>query len=171
MVGEPGNDQTRRIVARLDRLEAEAHNEAIRELNKEFFTHQVKENEAYTRFVVFGGYAAFFAAWGLLKEVLHQNLMVASAFFMVISVAIFTMAEIYFMWLRAEQFHAYATRLAETPSKFLELQKEYDSAFAERQIAKRDTRIFILISTVLTSALAMLLLLLGFLNYLHNLWS
>ena len=160
-----------RIAEERHREAQEAHAEAIRDFHKDLYSHQFKEAHGYTQMVVFGGYAAYFAGWGFLRNILHEHVIVASAFFMLVSISVFVFSEIYWMWRRGEDFHGYAERLSNEPLRFVELQEEFDGNHQERMIKDRSQNIKVLLWTIVPGAVAVGLFVLGFINYLYDLWK
>lgn len=142
---------------------------ATRDFHKELYSHQFKEAHGYTQMVVFGGYAAYFAGWGFLKDILDENVIVISALFMTGSVAVFVFSEIYWMWKRSEGFREYAERLNNEPERFAELQAEFDSKNQEVWIKEGNQHAWVLRLTIVPASVALSLFLLGFFHYIYTL--
>lgn len=59
---------------------------------------------AYTRVIIIGGYASYFAMWSFTKEYLSDQQVLWSALTMTLSVVTFVLFEVYGMYVRGRQF-------------------------------------------------------------------
>ena len=99
---------------------------------KEIVSYAFEKAQAYNRVVILGGYVGFFTAWGFVRTLLSDTLMIIAALLMTVSVAIFVFYSVYEMVTTSLQFMRDQRAVALEPIQFLERAKK-------REVERKDS--------------------------------
>ena len=86
-----------RVGRQVAEVEAEMKFNNLVEAEKEIIAYSIEKSHTYTRGVVFGGYAAFFATWAFTKSLLENWEVLLSVLSMIMSVVVFVLYEVFKM--------------------------------------------------------------------------
>lgn len=95
------------------------------EAEKEIVAYSIEKSHTYTRGVVFGGYAAFFATWAFTKSLLDDWEVLLSVLSMVISVAAFVSYEVFKMISSSRAFAQIGSKIHADPANTQAIREEW----------------------------------------------
>ena len=138
---------------------------------KDLIAHAMGQAQAYTRGIIFGGYAAFFAGWAFAKSVIPPFHTVVSVILITLSIIVFILFEVYKMYISNKEFSRYSINIGKNPQNILALQEEFGREQAEKVIKFQPIWYGNIVWCLATGVGVVIILMWGFLVYLWDAYA
>jgi len=140
------------------------------EKQKDLLAETYNRAMAYTNFIMVGGYAGFFALWGLTKEYLSKGQVYWSALFILISIGSFVVFEVFKMIVNGIHFQAVQKAVSD-PDRFQEVMRNHNKESSRLTIRMGKIWISVLIVSIWSGLSGGGVLAYAFISGLTNLYG